>query len=136
MHAKGMSMIIREIIELTQGTLLTPYANLDTEILGGFAGDLMSDVLATIQPYSLLITGLNNPQVIRTALIADVKLIIFARGKRPSQDTIKLAIAEKLPIVGSPLGLYEISGILMAAGLPSFERIIDLAPREPANRND
>jgi len=115
-------MKISEIIELVEGKLLTPYANLETTIRGGFAGDLMSDVLASIEPDSVLITGLMNPQVIRTALIADIKLVIFARGKTPSMDTLKLAISERIPVVNTQLGLYEISGRLMKAGLPSFEK--------------
>jgi serine kinase of HPr protein (carbohydrate metabolism regulator) len=102
--------------------MLTPNADLDTDILGGFAGDLMSDVLASIQPESVLITGLSNPQVIRTALIADVRVVIFARGKQPAPDTIKLAVEERLPVITSELGLYEISGRLLQNGLPSFEK--------------
>ena len=123
-------MKIQEIINLTDGKLLTPCTNLDSEIKGGFAGDLMSDVLASVPADSVLITGLNNPQVVRTALIADVKLIIFARGKSPAPDTLKLAIAEKLPAISSKLGLYEISGRLMNAGLPSFERQINRTVEE------
>ncbi len=115
-------MKISEILEISQGRLLTPQANLDIEILGGFAGDLMSDVLACIQPDSVLITGLSNPQVIRTALIADVRLVIFARGKQHAQETIRLAIEERLPVISSDLGLYEICGRLMQKGLPSFEK--------------
>ncbi|MGB4596190.1 MAG: DRTGG domain-containing protein [Anaerolineaceae bacterium] len=118
-------MNIAEILTAVEGTMLTPYSDLDVEIKGGFAGDLMSDVLASIQPESVLITGLNNPQVIRTALIADVRLIIFARGKKPTEDTIKLSVAEKLPIITSKLGLYEISSRLASIGLPSFETPMD-----------
>jgi len=115
-------MKISKILEITQGKLLTPHVNLDTEVLGGFTGDLMSDVLASIQPESVLITGLSNPQVIRTALIADARVVIFARGKQPAPETIALAIEEKLPVISSDLGLYEISGRLMQHGLPSFEK--------------
>jgi predicted transcriptional regulator len=120
-----VEMNIKDIIDITEGKLLTPYANLNVTILGGFAGDLMSDVLASVRPDSVLITGLNNPQVVRTALIADIRLVIFARSKNPSMETIKLAIAEKMPVVSSQLGLYEISGRLMKAGLPSFEQPIN-----------
>ena len=115
-------MKISQILEISEGTMLTPNADLDTDILGGFAGDLMGDVLASIQPESVLITGLSNPQVIRTALIADVRVVIFARGKQPAPETIKLAVEERLPVITSELGLYEISGRLLQNGLPSFEK--------------
>jgi serine kinase of HPr protein (carbohydrate metabolism regulator) len=124
-------MNIADVISYVDGVLLSACENLDTEIKGGFAGDLMSDVLISIQPESLLITGLSNPQVVRTALIADVRLIIFARGKKPSQDTIDLAVTEQLPILTSKLGLYEISARLAAHGLPSCEMSMD-RPFNPA----
>jgi len=124
-------MNIADIISYVDGVLLSPCENLDTDINGGFAGDLMSDVLASIQSESVLITGLSNPQVVRTALIADVRLIIFGRGKKPSQDTINLAVEEHLPIVTSKLGLYEISARLANHGLPSCEIPMD-RPFDPA----
>ena len=123
-------MKITEVIAISNGTLLTPDVNLDREIQGGFAGDLMSDVLASVQAEAVLITGLCNPQVVRTALIADVRLIIFARGKKPGEDILNLAIDENLPIAASPLGLYEISGWLTQAGLPSYEMEMNLFPKD------
>ena len=123
-------MKITEVIAISKGTLLTPDVNLDREIQGGFAGDLMSDVLASVKAEAVLITGLCNPQVVRTALIADVRLIIFARGKKPGEDILNLAIDENLPIAASPLGLYEISGRLTQAGLPSYEMEMNLFPKD------
>ena len=90
----------------------------------------MSDVLASVQAESVLITGLCNPQVVRTALIADVRLIIFARGKKPGEDILNLANEEKLPVAFSPLGIYELSGRLTKAGLPSYEMEMNLFPRD------
>lgn len=114
-------MKISEIANLVEGEILTKASKDDVDIQGGFAGDLMSDVLASIQPESLLVTGLNNPQVIRTALIADVRLVIIARGKVPSPEMLDLANADKMPIISSPLGVFEISGRLMANDIISFE---------------
>jgi len=114
-------MILSEVIQIVEGKLLTPNANLQLEIKNDFTDDLMSDVLASIMPEAVLITGLSNPQVVRTAIIADVRAIIFARGKSLSSETIQLAIEEKIPVISSKLGLYEISGRLMHANLPSFE---------------
>jgi hypothetical protein len=81
----------------------------------------MSDVLASIQPEAILLTGLCNPQVVRTAQMADVRAVIFVRGKIPTQETIDLANQENLPLVTSPHGMYELSGRLYRAGLPSLE---------------
>jgi hypothetical protein len=115
-------MNIKTILEVSEGTLLTEGVNLEAEAKGAFAADLMSDVLASIQPEAVLLTGLCNPQVVRTALIADVKAIIFVRGKNPAIETIALALDLDMPIITSPLGLYQLSGQLMLAGLPSLEK--------------
>ena len=123
-------MNVKEVIAICEGTLLTQDVNLDGDIKGGFAGDLMSDVLASVQAESVIITGLCNPQVVRTALIADVRMIIFARGKKPGEDIINLAVEENLPVAFSPLGLYEISGRLTQAGLPSYEMEMNLFPKD------
>ncbi len=123
-------MKVKQVIEICEATLLTPDVDLDGDIKGGFSGDLMSDVLASVQAESVLITGLCNPQVVRTALIADVRLIIFARGKKPGEDILNLAIDENLPVAYSPLGLYEIAGRLTKAGLPSYEMEMNLFPKD------
>ncbi len=118
-------MKINKILEISEGTLLTPDVNLESEAKGAFAADLMSDVLASIQPDAILLTGLCNPQVVRTALIADVKAIVFVRGKNPADETIALAMEENMPLISSPMGLYKLSGRLMLAGLPSLEKCMN-----------
>lgn len=114
-------MKIKEILDISNGVLLTPGIDLDVEAKGAFGADLMSDVLASIQPDAVLLTGLCNPQVVRTALIADIRAIVFVRGKMLAVETIDLAASEEVPLITSPLGLYELSGRLMQAGLPSLE---------------
>lgn len=120
-------MKLTEIIHLVDGNLLNPESRLDWEIRGACGADLMSDVLASIQPDAILLTGLCNPQVVRTAQIADVRAIIFVRGKRPSQETIQLAKEEHIPLISSPYGMFELCGRLYQAGLPSLEGNLDSA---------
>ncbi|HWQ82974.1 MAG TPA: DRTGG domain-containing protein [Anaerolineales bacterium] len=81
----------------------------------------MSDVLATAQPESILLTGLNNPQTIRTAQMADIRAIIFVRGKSPTPDVVEVAEREQIPLISSPHGMFELCGRLYTAGLPSLE---------------
>ena len=114
-------MKLEEIIETINGTIFNADPDLDTEIKGGCGADLMSDVLASVQPDAVLLTGLCNPQVVRTAQMADVRAIIFIRGKQPSQETIELADQESLPLISSPYGMFESCGRLFRAGLRSLE---------------
>lgn len=126
MLVKGIQMKIKEILEISEGKLLTSRTDLEMEAKGAFAADLMSDVLASIQPDAVLLTGLCNPQVVRTALIADVKAVIFVRGKDPVVETIELADQENIPLISSPFGLYELSGRLFQAGLATLEKKVEI----------
>lgn len=114
-------MNLAKIIKLATGQLLTPEIDTDIEISGAYGADLMSDVLAASQPDAVLLTGLTNPQVVRTAQMAEFRAIIFVRGKQPQAETLLLAAQENIPLVTSSFGMFELCGRLHKAGLPSFE---------------
>ena len=84
-------------------------------VVGG--SDLMSDVLAFIEPDAMLLTGLTDAQSVRTARIADVAAVVYVRGKPPSEDGVALAREGKLPLLLTPLTMYEACGRLYSAGL-------------------
>ncbi|MEJ5296681.1 MAG: DRTGG domain-containing protein [Armatimonadota bacterium] len=111
-------MKLREIIELLDAEVLTRNADLEREVEYAGASDLMSDVLAFTRPGSVLLTGLQSIQVVRTAEMLDLKAIVFVRGKRPDANTIALAEEMGLPLFVSSYPLYEACGILYQAGLP------------------
>jgi predicted transcriptional regulator len=117
-------MNVQELLKLIDGTLLTSDTDLHREIKGGFGADLMSDVLASIQSDAVLLTGLCNPQVIRTAQMADVSAVVVVRGKTPPPETIDLARMECIPLITSPHGTFELCGRLYKAGLPSLEKSV------------
>jgi predicted transcriptional regulator len=79
----------------------------------------MSDVLAFSRSGALLLTGLVNIQTIQTAHIAEVDAVIFVRGKKPDQTIVSFAKEKRVPILGTPYSMYEASGILYRAGIPS-----------------
>lgn len=123
-------MNIRDLIRVIDGTLITQQANLNRDIKGGFGADLMSDVLASIQPEAVLLTGLCNPQVVRTAQMADVAAIVLVRGKQPPAETIRLANEECVPMISTPYGMFEVCGRLHDAGLASLEQPMENGPCE------
>jgi predicted transcriptional regulator len=110
-------MKLREVLAVVDGTLLTRNANLDMEIERGCGADLMSDVLAFAKACSLLLTGLTNPQVVRTAEMADVAAIVFVRGKLPPPETIALAEEKGIPLIAAKNTMFEMCGRLYQAGL-------------------
>jgi predicted transcriptional regulator len=114
-------MKLTELINLLEGKLLTD-TRADKQVIAGAMGaDLMSDVLTSIQPEAVLLTGLCNPQVVRTAQIADITAIVFVRGKNPAPEAIKIANEENIPLITTQYGLFEACGILYQAGLASLE---------------
>jgi predicted transcriptional regulator len=123
-------MIVSDLIKLINGNLINTTADLTRDVKGGCGADLMSDVLAYIQPDAVLLTGLCNPQVIRTSQMADVAAIILVRGKNPPQETIDLANQERIPLISSPFGMFELCGRLYQAGLPSLENSVSDGPSE------
>lgn len=114
-------MKIKNLVALVEGEILTRGLDLEREVKGGCGADLMSDVLAYISPDAVLLTGLCSAQVVRTAQMADIAAIVFVRGKRPSLDTVELAQREKIPLITSRHGMFELCGRLFAAGLHSLE---------------
>jgi predicted transcriptional regulator len=79
------------------------------------AADLLSDVLATSKSGTLLLTGLINTQVIRTAIVADLCGVVFVRGKKPGEEILSLARESKIPVLGTPLKMFEAAGRLYMA---------------------
>jgi predicted transcriptional regulator len=117
-------MNVKELVEIVGGSVLTPRVSLDREVKGGCGADLMSDVLASVKSEAVLLTGLCNIQVVRTAQIADLCAIVFVRGKIPQPDIIALAAQENIPLITSPFGTFELCGRLYEAGLYSSENVI------------
>jgi len=76
---------------------------MDTEVKDAFAADSLDDVLAFAREGTLLITGVTNPQVIRTAEMLELIGIVFVRGKKPDEETVKLARIKKVPLLFHPL---------------------------------
>ena len=112
-------MKLGEVLEIIEGEMITRGADVDTEIQMGCGADLMSDVLAFTHEGTLLMSGLTNPQVVRTAEMADVKAIVFVRGKIPPRETIALAEDKGIPLIASKYTMFETCGRLFQAELGS-----------------
>jgi len=120
-------MTLREIRDILAAEVITGDADLEKKIKYGFAADLLSDVLALGRGsgvLTLLITGITHPQVIYASNIFDLGAIIFVRGKRPTEATLKLAIENEIPLLTTPYIMFETCGRLYQHGLrPSIAKL-------------
>jgi len=110
-------MKISEIAELLDARVCCCEDKLDTEVHSGCGCDMMSDVLAFVKDRAVLITGLANPQVIRTAEMMDIVCVVMVRGKEPTEAMIELAEDRGIPILATQTRMFSACGILYNAGL-------------------
>ena len=110
-------MTIRELIPLLNAKVLCGDDKLDQEVRSACGSDLMSDVLAFVKDQSVLLTGLMNPQVVRTAEMMDMHCIVFVRGKRPTLDMIEMAEEREMVMLCSNLEMFTSCGKLYSSGL-------------------
>lgn len=110
-------MKLSQVVKLTDGKILCGDGHLEEDLGQAFSSDLMSDVLTLGMTDVLLITGLVNLQVIRTAEMADIKHILLVRNKNVSEDIIELAKSSGICLIHSPVSMYKASGELYHAGL-------------------
>jgi hypothetical protein len=115
-------MRLRDVLVLAEAQPISPNVNPSVEVRAGFAADLMSDALRYDLSGALLVSGLANHQVVRTAEMADVSAILMVRGKTPPPETLELAEEVGIPFLGTELTMFETCGRLLAAGLPPCER--------------
>ena len=110
-------MQFKEIKEILQAEVLCGEDQLERDVLSACGSDFMSDVLAFVKNQAVLLTGMVNPQVVRTAEMVEMKCIIFVRGKRPGANIIQLAQSRGIMIMTSKHRMYEACGLLYLNGL-------------------
>jgi len=110
-------MTVAEAVTLLEGQYFCGEENASLEIASACGADLMSDVIAFVKDRVVLMTGLVNPQVIRTATLLDIHAVIFVRGKIPTRDMIEMANEAEIILGGTKLPLFLACGKLYEAGL-------------------
>ncbi|HHW43477.1 MAG TPA: transcriptional regulator [Desulfotomaculum sp.] len=112
-------MRLKKIRELLGADVLWGEDRLELEVTGGFGCDLISDSLCFARPDCLLLTGLTNIQIIRIAEMIEARAIVFVRGKVPGEEIIAQAREKGIPLLKTPMFMFEACGILYQAGLRS-----------------
>mgnify|MGYP000202544967 CR=1 FL=1 len=114
-------MRLSDIKTILHAEVLWGEEHLDREVFSACGSDFMSDVLAFVKNQALLLTGLVNPQVVRTADMMDMVCIVFVRGKDPTPDMIELAGDRGIVLLKSPMRMFTACGLLYENGLKGGE---------------
>ncbi len=114
-------MKVSKIKEILEAKVLCGEANLEVDVQSACGSDMMSDVLAFVKDQSILLTGLVNPQTVRTAMMMDMKCIVFVRGKQPDNTVVSLAEENGIVVLSTEYRMYTACGLLYAAGLYTKE---------------
>ena len=112
-------MKLSQVKEILKAEVLTGEEFLDKEAFSAFGCDLMSDVLAYVKDQAVLLTGLVNSQVIRTAEMMDMVCVVFVRSKAPTEEMLELARESGIVIMTTDKRMYDACGILYTNGLVS-----------------
>lgn len=110
-------MTLSEAKKILNCIVIVGDEDLDMEVEMACGADLMSDVLAFTKSGALLLTGLTNAQSVRAAEVADIKAVIYVRGKMPDKEAINLAKESKIPLLSTKLYMFESCGKLYKHGL-------------------
>jgi hypothetical protein len=110
-------MKLDEVGKILECDILTRNRDISlVEVDTVLASDGMSEILA-FPAGDLMVTGLTNIQSVRTAIVADVKAIVYIRGRLPKESTVSLALQKGIPLMATKLGMFEVCGLLWERGM-------------------
>lgn len=117
-------MKLADVQKILQAEVICGSEYLDGEVKSACGADLMSDVLVHSKEKTLLLTGLTNIQIIRTAEMGDLVGIVLVRGKRPGQDVIQMAESKGIPVMVTSLPMFEACGMLYNHGIKGCSELV------------
>lgn len=109
-------MQVKDIVNILKCQVLIE-GDMEQEVKTACGSDMMSDVLAYVKDQSVLLTGLVNSQVIRTAEMMDMVCIVFVRGKKPDEQMIELAKERSIVMMSTEFRMFTACGLLYENGL-------------------
>ena len=110
-------MKVREIQKTLDLKLAAGAEGLDREILGGYCGDLLSDVIAKSTIGDIWLTIQSHQNILAVAVLKELSAIILVNGHQPDEETKKKADEEAIPILLSPLNAYQVACKIYDAGI-------------------
>ena len=116
-------MTVKDIKEILEAEIICGENFLEREVNAACGSDMMSDVLAYVKEQAVLLSGLVNPQVVRTAEMMDMQCIVFVRGKKPDESIVELAKDREIVLLSTGYPMFTACGMLYENGLRGGAKI-------------
>ena len=110
-------MNVADAAKRIEGTVLTAADATEREVLGGYASDLLSDVMANSREGDIWVTMQKHVNIVAVAQLNGMACIVLVNGRQPEADTVKRANEERIPLISTPLQAFEVAGILYSLGI-------------------
>jgi hypothetical protein len=110
-------MTVADIAGLVEGSVIGPAAAAGRDVRGGYASDLLSDVMANAQDGDAWITMQRHVNTVAVAQLKNLAAIVIVNGRQPELDMVARAAEHEVAIVTTPLSAFEAGGRLFEAGI-------------------
>jgi len=110
-------MTIREVVDKAHLEILAQPDGLDKEVTGGYASDLLSDVIAYSKPGYLWVTLQTHRNITAVSTLKELAAVVLVNGRTPDLETLEKAREEKVIVLGSRLPAFELIGRLYQMGI-------------------
>jgi predicted transcriptional regulator len=110
-------MNLRKVVDQLDLEILSGAEYLDREVSGGFASDLLSDVMANSQPGNIWVTLQIHINIIAVATMKELAAIIIVQGREPEKQALEKAQQEGICLLRTPMHTFNIVGELYTMGI-------------------
>lgn len=110
-------MNLENLVRNLKLSVMSVPGRLDREVKGGYASDLLSDVMAHSREGDIWVTIQGHPNIVAIATLRDLSGIILANGRQPDAETVERAEEEGVPILCTPMSTFEVVGRLYSLGI-------------------
>ena len=110
-------MTLSDMATRLELTVFTPGVTLDRPVGSGYTSDLLSDVIGHARKDDVWVTMQVHPNIVAVAVLKELAGIVLVGGRAPAAETLAQAEREKVPVLGTRLGAFELAGRLYTMGV-------------------
>ncbi len=110
-------MLVKDLVEKFDLSIAAGKNGLDREIMDGYCGDLLSEIMGNAPAGCAWLTVQGHQNIVAVAVLREMAAIIITGGQQPDEETIEKADQEGIPILLWPNSSFSLAGRIFSAGI-------------------